>query len=97
MRAANDLDHARSGVDLADAQPISVGMWLGFKDLGNDEGFQLFTKVHEVLDLEADGGQSVSQFLAGRRSFQVVLEPGERELHGDRPPAKVGTSSGRKP
>ena len=56
-RAAHDLDHARAGIDLADAQAIGVGMLHGLDHMAHDEALQGFGRVGDALDLEAEHGE----------------------------------------
>ncbi len=97
-RAADDL-HLRSvtGIDHADAQAIGVGMLLGGDDPNDTERRVLLRRIVHGLDLEADHGQPVDDAIERRRGIEMLLEPGEGELHDDSPPASVGRSSGRKP
>ena len=81
-RAAHDLDDgARSGVDLADAQPVGVGMLDRFDDIADHEALQGFGRIGDPLDLEAEHGQRIAHFGERRFGVEMFLEPGERELH----------------
>ena len=81
-RAADHLNgRLAAGVHEADAQPVRIGMGLGLDHMGDDEGFQLFSGVLDMLDLEADARERLDD-LAGRSvGVEVVLEPGEGEFH----------------
>ncbi|MNL54678.1 hypothetical protein D3C87_1780280 [compost metagenome] len=82
-------------------------MLLGGNDLGDDERLE-GGLVIDVLDLEPDHRQARADRFQRSVGFKVVLEPGKREFHdftcvlifrdqAERPPNKVGMSSGRKP
>ncbi len=80
-RAADDLHRlAVAGVDGQDLQAIGFRMLFGRQDLGDNEGL-VGRLVVDVLDLEADGRQSLADFLERGVGFQVILQPGECEFH----------------
>ena len=85
-RAAHDL-HRRTGagVDHADAQPVGIGMLLGRDDAGDRERRERRRLVGDALDLEPDHGQAVDQRGERRVGRKMLLEPGQRELHGATP------------
>ena len=80
-RAADHLDLFRAGVDDADPQAVGVGVLLRLPDVGDREGRQLPGAVLHALDLEADHRELVGDLLERGLGLQVLLEPGERELH----------------
>ncbi len=97
-RAANDLDRlAVAQFDHADAQAVCVRMLLGRNDVGDDEGLEQSGLVLDVLDLEPDHGELVDDLAQRCDGVEMLLQPGESELHELSPPASVGKSSGRKP
>ena len=65
--------HARAGVDLADAQPVGVGMLHGLDDVADDEALQRLGRVGDAFDLEPEHGQrvahSASDAVVSRCSF----------------------------
>ena len=54
-RAADDL-HRRAGarIHAADPQPVGIRMRLRLDDRSDDETLQLFARIIDMLDLEAD-------------------------------------------
>ena len=50
-------------------------------DLGDRERGQLGGRVVDVFDLQSGHGHGVDDLLRGRVGFEVVFQPGERELH----------------
>ena len=50
-----------------------------------------------LLDLEPDHGELVGELLERLVGVEMLLQPGEGELHVLSPPASDGTSSGLKP
>ena len=96
--AADHLDlRAVAGIDDADAQAIGIGVLLGGEHLGQTEGGVLLGRVVDRLDLEPDHGELVDDAVERHRRIEMLLQPGEGELHDDSPPARDGRSSGRKP
>ena len=97
-RPAHDLHRiAAAGIDQADAQPVGIRMLLGGRHPSDDERRQHLAAVGDALDLEPDHGELVDDRRQRRVGVEMLLEPGEGELHVLSPPAKVGKSSGRKP
>ena len=96
-RAAHDLNHAVAGLDVADPEPVGIGVRARLDDLGDGESGQAVGHVDDVVDLEADAEQAVGDLVDGGPGVEMLLEPGESELHRLNPPARVGTSSARKP
>ena len=93
-RAADDLNgRLAAGVHQADAQPVRIGMGLGLDHMGDDEGFQLFSGVLDMLDLEADARERLDDLCRRSVGVEVVLEPGEGEFHRRAPAER--SSSGR--
>src|SRR5262249_51959764 len=68
-------------LDLHYLQLIGVGMLLGFDDARDTERTELLSWIGDALDLEADSRQLRRNLLDGRLGLEVVLEPGQRELH----------------
>ena len=62
-----------------------------------DEILERLRGVGDAFDLEPDPGQRRGDLLERRRSFQMLLEPGQRELHGLSPPVRPGWASAAKP
>ncbi len=81
-RAADDLQHALAGIDLADAELVGVGVLLGLDDAGDREGLELRRRILDAFDLEADGGERIGELLDGRVRLEMIAEPGEGEFHG---------------
>ena len=81
-RAADDL-HRRSlaGVDHADAQPIGVRMLLRRKNLHDPERRKGRRPVLDAFDLEADDVELADDGVERRLRIEMLLQPGEGELH----------------
>ncbi|MDQ1155273.1 hypothetical protein QE389_002472 [Brevundimonas sp. SORGH_AS 993] len=91
-RAANDLLHPVHRLDLTDLQPVGVGVTIGRNDLGHGEGRQFGGGIENVLDLQPGHGHGLGDPMHVRLGFEVVLQPGEGELHAVCP-ATVGTAA----
>ena len=83
---------ALAGVDGQHLQLVGIGVARGGQHVSNAEASQLLRRVFHALDLKADGVQPIADFRNGGGGLEVVLEPGQRELHARAPtPAdKVG-------
>ena len=80
-RAADDLDHAVLGLDIADAQAIGIGMLPRLAHARHGEGAERLCLVLDGFDLEADTDQSTDDLVERRVGLEIILEPGEREFH----------------
>ena len=96
-RAAHHVEHLAAGIDLADPQPIGVGVLLGGLDIGDGERRQGGAAVDHLLDLEAEHGQPVGNLVEGRVGLEMGLEPVQGELHRLNPWPSVGVSRAAKP
>ena len=65
----------------ADAQPVRIGMGLGFDHMGDDEILQLLSRIRHMLDLKANARERLDDLSRRRVGVEVVLEPGEGEFH----------------
>ena len=79
--AADDLELFSPGVDDADAQLVGVRVLLGGHDVGHGEGGEVLCLVFNAFDLETDMGERVGDPVDGSVGVEVILEPGEGELH----------------
>ncbi len=84
-RAADDLKLFRSGVHHQHAQLVGVGVFFRRHDMGDAERRQLFRAVLNAFDLKAKGGQLFRDLVERSLGFQMVLQPGQRELHSIAP------------
>ena len=80
-RAAHDLHRAAAGIDLAQAEPIGVGVLHGLDDIADHETLQGLGRVGDTFDLEPKHGEPVAQLRERRRGVEVLLEPGQGEFH----------------
>ena len=80
-------------------QLVGIGMARGAQHAGDPEPGQALGRVFDPLDFKPDGVELGGDRLDARLGIEVVLEPGQRELHAaaPTPPESVGTSSGEKP
>src|SRR5690606_28037538 len=86
-RSTDDLYLAFRRLHSTDLQTIGIGMRVGADDPCNCEGTQLCRTILNTLDFEAEHGKAFDNLLQGGLSFEVVLQPAERELHGVTVPA----------
>ena len=85
-RAAHDLHRiAPAGVDDADAKPVGIRMLLRLDDARDGEGRERGPLVLDRLDLEADARQHRHDLVERGLGLEMILEPGQGELHGRRP------------
>ena len=96
-RAAHHLQGLRARIDGADAKLVGVGMGLGGDYRGDRKRRQNRGPVDHLLDLEAERRQTLGDLVDGRVGLQMLLEPGQRELHRASPPARLGTSKAENP
>src|ERR1043166_3828104 len=59
-------------------------MFLGRDDMGDGEILEPRARILDRLDLEADRGQLLGDSLGVGLGLEMILQPGERELHGAR-------------
>ena len=83
--AADDLLLAVGGQHAADAELVGVGVGVRLEHLADGEGGQRLAGIADALDLEAEVGEGEGQLLERGGGLEVVLEPGEGELHRDVP------------
>ncbi|MNQ93716.1 hypothetical protein D3C85_1091970 [compost metagenome] len=79
--AADDLLQAVDGLDLADLQTVGVRMPRRREDPGHGEGGQYGDGVVDLLDLQPGHGHGLGDLMDVGLGLEVVLQPGERELH----------------
>ena len=79
--AADDLLLAVGGQDAADAELVGVGVGMRLEDLADGEGGQRRGRVGDALDLEAEVGEGEGDLLERGGGLEMLLEPGEGELH----------------
>ena len=74
-------------------------MTLSSQHPGHAEAGELLRRVLDAFDLKPDGVKCARNLLERCRRVDVVLEPGEGELHAGipTPPDSVGTSSALNP
>ena len=71
----------RRRLNLANPQAVGVGVLLRGDHPRDGEGRQLRGRILDALDLQADQREFLDDGLEAGVGFQVVLEPGEGELH----------------
>jgi hypothetical protein len=98
-RAAYHLHAVGSGIHLAHAELVGVGVLLAFQHLRHFERRKRGGGIEHFLHFQPDAGQRVGDLAHARFGGEMILQPAEREFHGCalRPPASVGTASGGKP
>ena len=97
-RAADHLDGlAGAGIDGQHLELVRLRVRRCGQDLADHEGCELLGGILDALHLEADLGQRLDDGVEIRIRLQMLLQPGQSELHAPTPPLSVGTSSARKP
>ena len=101
-RTADNLHRiAIAEIDLADLQPVSIGVFLGGHDMSDTERRHRRRAIFNAFDFQPDHRQFFDDFFERPVGFKMVFEPGEREFHRTSPPVRpaetFGTSSGAKP
>ena len=82
-RAANDLERlAVTGINREHLQLVGIGVARGGEHVSDAEARQLLRRVLDTLDLEANSIQRIADLRDVGGGLEVVLEPGQRELHG---------------
>jgi hypothetical protein len=88
-RAAHDLDRS---VPVSTTHTLSLsalGCCLGGHHIGDREGREIAGGVDHLLDLEADHGERVGDLVDGGVGVEMVLQPGQGELHRLSPPCSA--------
>jgi hypothetical protein len=85
-RAAHHLDRVIAGVDPAHAEALRVRVSPHLGDHGDAERRQIGAARRHRLDLEAEHGQPLDDLRERCLGREVLLQPGQRELHRDSPP-----------
>ena len=96
-RATDHLHDFLAGIDLADPQPVGIGMLLSGDDMGDSEGGEGGGAILHAFDLKADHGERADDLLQRGIGVEMLLQPGQGEFHRASPPVSVGTSNGTKP
>ena len=96
-RAADDLYRAVAGIDHADLQPVGIRMPLRRNHFADPERRERGRRILDRLDLEPEHRQTLGDFGQRRIGLQVILQPGQGELHGASPRSRDGVSSERNP
>ncbi|MCW0450588.1 hypothetical protein NB706_003422 [Xanthomonas sacchari] len=82
-RAADDLQQfALPGIDPAHLQPVGLGMRRGLDDPRHHHLLQAVAERHDLLDLQADGGQGRGELLTRGLGRNVAAQPVFAEFHG---------------
>ena len=81
--------------DAADAQPVGIRVLRRLDDARDAEGTERVRGILDAFDLEAEIGQGLGALVEAGLGLEMVLEPGEGELHGTcsvdaKPGAPVG-------
>ena len=85
-RATDDLFRAVLGLDGADAQPLRIRVLVRLAHIAHGEGGQRRGRILDALDLEAQGCELLRDRLGRAVGLEMLLEPGQRDLHRDSPP-----------
>ena len=95
--AADHLEGPVLGLDHAQPETVGVGVLAHAGDVADGEGVQIGAAGLDAFELEADGRQRPADRRGVGVGLEVLLEPGQRELHRTRPAKVVGRSRGTKP
>ena len=96
-RAADDLHLFHARIHQADAEAVRLRVRLGGEHAGRDESGQVPRPVLDAVHLEAQHGQRFADLVERGLRVEMVLQPGEGELHSAASAIRPGMSSGRKP
>ena len=97
-RAADDLHRiAVAVIDYADLQAVGIGVAFGGHHMRHTERRERRPAILDAFDLQPDHRQFLDDVFERPVGLEMLLEPGECELHLTRPSATLGTSSGAKP
>ena len=81
-RPADDLLFALIGRDLADAQPVGIGVLFGLDHLAQCEPLERVEGVYDLFDLQPQVGQGLGNLIHRSLGGQVLFQPGQGEFHG---------------
>ena len=95
--AADDARDPCAGIDLADAQPVGVGVLHRLQNMCHAECRQRRAGVGDALQLETDAGQPVRDGVQRCIGVEVGAQPAERELHAWPPFMAEGASRSTDP
>ncbi len=88
--AADDLLLAVDGHHPADAELVGVGVRARLEHLADGEGGEPLGRVGHALDLEAEVDQREGDLVERGARLEMLLQPGEGELHGSAAATRVG-------
>ena len=80
-RTADHLLNALISFNLAQPQLIRVGMLLSFKNISHFERGEFLGAVADFFNFQPNAHQAIKDLLQGRRSVEMLFEPGESEFH----------------
>ena len=80
--AANDCLRPVDRIDLANSQPVCVRVRVRGPDLGDGEGRQLCRRISDRFVLQSRLQHFCEDSVEVELCGEIILEPGERELHG---------------
>ena len=81
-RAADDLQRlAVTGINREHLQLVGIGVARRGEHVRDAETGELVSRIFHALDLEADGIQRIADLRDVGGGLEVILEPGQRELH----------------
>ena len=80
-RPTDDLDNPGAGLDFADLELVGIGVRFGLEHAGDAKGLERRAAVLDAFDLQPQCGQLGGQLGERRGGVEMILEPGECELH----------------
>ena len=83
--AADDLQFAFVGRNLAQAQAIGVWVLNGADHFTDGKSLQTVSRIFDAFHLETEVGQGFRDFVNRGGGLKMFLEPGQREFHGFNP------------
>ena len=85
-RATDDLQRRTgAGIDAAHLQAVGLGVFFAGDDACDDDAVEAFAQHRGVLDLEPDGSQGGSEFLAAGVGVHMLAEPVLGKFHAEIP------------
>ena len=96
-RAAHDLHRAIACIDCQDLKLVCLRMPLCRQHLGDAETTQLFSWVLNPFNFQPNTVERIGHAMNIGIGIEVILQPGQGELHAPTPPLSVGTSRAANP
>ena len=94
---ADDLQRFAASIYRQHLQLVGLRMRRGSKHLCDAKRGQFVSRIFNAFNLKPDAVKAISYSSHIGARVEMLLEPAQREFHGDTPPLSVGTSSAPNP